>query len=198
VVGVTVLGERSDRELLAEMLRTSWTFTNTIVTQMKESLQQEQLISMSKASRLKARATWSEVELNSYKQAYLEVADRLEIVAREKYAVEQELEALTDLFNRCKVKVQTDMKTMKDNGEAKIKDKSRLLRQTTKENVQLRSQVSDSTRLTEQIAELQAQVENWQFTATRYKEESSAAAVDVKRLEEQVTQLRELRRPLRH
>jgi hypothetical protein len=198
VDGAIIEGDKSAHLLLVDMLKSSWSYTHSLVTQMNQSSMQEQLISQSKASRLKARATWSQVELSSYKQAYLEIASQLEIVAREKYAQDNELEALRDLLSRRQVDVKAAIRTVKDNARNVITEKKNLLKMTTKENVQLRSQVSDTTRLTEQIAELQAQVENWQFTAARHKEESSAAAADIKRLEEQVTHLRELRKPLRH
>jgi hypothetical protein len=195
--GVCLVGGKSDRNLLADMLKASWSFTDSLVTQMKQSLEQEQLISLSKAARLKSRAARTEVDLKYCKSSCIELSKLLDATTKMKAAQEIELKSLKETLGRREEKVRSDFKALKENAKAKIAGQKERAKALTHEIAALRAQVSDSALLRAQLTELQAQCESWQFTASRHKEENEAAMKEIRRLEEQVAQLRELRKPLR-
>mmetsp|Transcript_7747 Transcript_7747/g.14700 ORF Transcript_7747/g.14700 Transcript_7747/m.14700 type:complete len:656 (+) Transcript_7747:1251-3218(+) len=190
-------GSKSDRDFIAELLKDSWRYTDAMMEQFQQSIAQAKLLSESKVARLNSKLVRCENEFKIYRRLYYELSKEIDTLANSRNAQDKELESLREMHSKREEKVRTDFRTLKDNAKAKISEKKGLIKTLTQENASLRAQISDSEALRAQINELVAQCESWQFTASRNKEECEAALKENKRLEEQVVQLRELRKPLR-
>lgn len=197
VGALTINSGKNDRSFVVEMLKESWRYTDDLMKQKQIDYSHAKLFSEAKTAVLHSRYLRSVNESTIYKKLFTDLTVENEALITSRTSLEKELESLRDVHSKREEKVRADFKMLKDNARAKIFKKKERFKALTHENAELRKHISDSGDLHNRIQELLGQVQSWQFTASRHKDECEAAVKENKRLEEQIAQLRELRKPLK-